>query len=62
MLFDHDAKVSGDFARFADLPGGLGAVCVPVKEPPGAPGILRGMATTLTAMLFTGDRAALAHR
>ncbi len=22
MLFDHDAKVSGDSARFADLPGG----------------------------------------
>jgi serine/threonine protein phosphatase PrpC len=53
MLFDHDAKVSGDFAHFADLPRrptGRGA-----EDP-------AGIGTTLTAMLFSGGHAAPAHR
>ena len=60
MLFDHDAKVSGDRARFADLPGGrlAGAACMPMREHAENPA---GMGTTLTATLFSGGRTALAH-
>ena len=39
MLFDHDAKVSGDSARFADLLGGWAGVCAP--EGGGRPGLPR---------------------
>jgi hypothetical protein len=61
MLFDHDAKVSGDSARFADLPSGrlAGAACVPDE---GACRESGGHGTTVTAMLFSGGRAALDHR
>ena len=69
MLFDHDAKVSGDSARFADflaaggqqLWGGLRAEGLgrlgyrSVTRPAG-----RGLSAMLTAMPFSSDRAALA--
>ena len=81
MLFDHDAKVSGDSARFADLPaaaGQSGRRCVrdglvrPGNEgaayaeaagcspSPSVWAETPGMETTLTAMLFSGGRAAVA--
>src|SRR5438046_1750079 len=58
MLFDHEAKVSGDSARFADLPGGrlAGAACMPDE------GARRESGGHGTTVLFSGSRAALAHR
>jgi len=58
MLFDHDAKVSGDSARFADLPGGrlAGAACMPDEA------ARREFAGHGTTVLFSGGRAVLAHR
>jgi hypothetical protein len=58
MPFDHDAKVSGDCARFADLPGGrlAMATCMPDE------GARRESGGHGTTVLVSGGRAALAHR
>jgi hypothetical protein len=73
VLFDHDATVSGDSARFADFLAtgdqeAMGGLCEgsgrlayrSVTHPEAPPRAGRDLGATLASMPFSSDRAALA--